>query len=150
MTYDAKPEYNPTTNNLNVGEINRTPEHEVNKVVTEKTISTANTYYEYFSLSTFRKIALTILADVDASDTLVFTVWATSMNNDSRENLTYNDVTNEVFGVANYTPTPGGAGSKLFLDGLGELSACTWLRVQYVFTGSSGNTTVEMHLNEVF
>jgi hypothetical protein len=138
------------TNSARFEEIDPVPANEVAEKVASETITATDTDYVYINMNTFRRHAFTIAANVGAGSSLVFTVEGTSMNDDVPGNLDYTDVTNTAYGVANYTPTPGGgAESTLLLDGDGKLSACTWIRVKYAYTHSA-STTFEVHIKKVY
>lgn len=150
MTYIPNPEYNSETNSRRVTEIDPISANELSEKLADESLTSTDTDYVYINMNSFRRHALQIEANVGTGSALVFTVEATVMNDDAPSNLSYHDITNDIYGFANYTPTPaGGAEGKLFLDGTGKLSAVQWIRVKYVYTHSA-SSTFEIHCRKVY
>jgi len=130
--------YSWAANNLATAESDPVSQHYQTITLADVTNGTDDTYYYYVDMNGFRKIAYQLELDC-AAGTVTVTVEGTIQDDGTAPgSCTYQDITNDVFGVASVVAAAGST-SDMLLDNAESLSLMKYVRVKIV-AATGGNT----------
>jgi len=109
-------------------------------------------YYWYLDMDTFRKMGLHLHL-VCTAGSLVATMQATGVNDGtppaSIAAAYWEDITSDVFGVANVTASATTV-TKILSDSAEKLSVVKWIRLSVLVTGTSATNTVKAFAKQLY
>ena len=141
MTWFAFPFLNKSTNAARVEETQPLSQAYVSETLANSgTVSSTADYYYYVDMAGFRKSGFQFEVTLGGSSVVAITVEGT-MQDDSTApaSCSYQDVTDDVFGVASFT------GDDIAIDNDEKLAAFKYVRIKVAYTDDADSSWIIYH-----
>lgn len=141
MTWFAFPFLNKSTNAARTEETAPLSQAYVSETLADSgTISATADYYYYVDMAGFRKSGYQFEVTLGGSSTVAITFWGTMQDDGTAPaSCAYQDVTDDVFGVASFT------GDDIAIDNDEKLAAFKYVRIKVAYTDDANSSWIIYH-----